>query len=79
MTKVPAYRDIETVEEVLLIDSESSFAEVLRRNGLYRVTDLVRGRDDILRLVSVDLAAPMAELYDGRVGNGRGIAERSNA
>jgi Uma2 family endonuclease len=76
LTKVPGYRDIPTVEEILLIDSESCLAEVLRREGLNWVTELVRGRDEVLRLASVDLAVPMAELYDG-IGMAR--AERSTA
>jgi Uma2 family endonuclease len=78
LTKVPAYRDIETVTEILLIDAESSLAEVLRREGAQWVTELVRGRDSVLRLASVDLAVPMAELYDGIGGDGSGAGERSN-
>jgi Uma2 family endonuclease len=65
LIKVPAYRDIETVQEILLIDSETSVAEVLRRQGEQWITILVRGREAVLRLASVDLAVPMAELYDG--------------
>ncbi len=65
LTKVPAHRDIETVEEILLIDSETSLAEVLRRQGEQWITMLVRGRDAVLRLTSVDVALPMGELYDG--------------
>jgi Uma2 family endonuclease len=76
LTKVPAYRDIATVEEILLIDSESRLAEVLRRQGPHWVTELVRGRADVLRLASVGLAVPMAELYDGIDVDD---AERSNA
>jgi Uma2 family endonuclease len=78
LTKVPAYRDIETVTEILLIDAESSLAEVLRREGAQWVTELVRGRDSVLRLASVDLAVPMAELYDGIGEDGSGAGERSN-
>jgi Uma2 family endonuclease len=65
LTKVPAYRDIETVQEILLIDSETSLAEVLRRQGEQWITLLVRGREAVLRLASVDLAVPMAQLYEG--------------
>ncbi len=78
LTRVPAYRDIETVKEILLINSESSLAEVLRREGPHWVTELVRGRDDVLRLTSVDLVVPMAALYDGIGADGGGIAQRSN-
>jgi Uma2 family endonuclease len=65
LTKVPVYRGIESVEEILLIDSESIYAEVLRRDGDRWITTLVRSRDAVLRLASVDSSVPMAELYDG--------------
>jgi Uma2 family endonuclease len=65
LTKVPVYRGIGSVEEILLIDSESVYAEVLRRKGDQWITALVRGPDAVLRLASVDLAITMAELYDG--------------
>ena len=65
LTKVPVYRGIESVEEILLIDSESEYAEVLRREGSQWITILVRGPDAVLRLASVDLAVGMADLYDG--------------
>jgi Uma2 family endonuclease len=64
-TKLPVYRDIESVKEILLIDSESIYAEILRREGDRWITELVRGRDAILRLSSVDLQIAMAELYEG--------------
>jgi Uma2 family endonuclease len=64
-TKLPVYRDIESVEEILLIDSESIYAEILRREGDRWITELVRGRDAILRLSSVDVQIAMAELYEG--------------
>jgi Uma2 family endonuclease len=64
-TKLPVYRDIESVKEILLIDSESIYAEILRREDDRWITELVRGRDAILRLSSVDLQIAMAELYEG--------------
>ena len=63
-TKVPVYRDIESVNEILLINSESIYAEILRREGDRWITELVRGRDAILHLSSVDLRIAMAELYE---------------
>lgn len=63
--KVPAYRAIDSVREILLIDSESRYAEVLRREGNFWITELVQRADAVLRLVSADLSVPMAELYDG--------------
>jgi Uma2 family endonuclease len=65
LTKVSVYRSIDSVQEILLIDSESVCAEVLRREGSRWITALVRGLDAILRLASTDLSVPMAELYDG--------------
>jgi Uma2 family endonuclease len=65
LTKVPIYRNIESVEEILLIDSESLYAEVLRRDGERWITALVRGPDAVLRLAEIGVAVAMAELYDG--------------
>jgi Uma2 family endonuclease len=62
LTKVPAYRGIASVEEILLIDSESVYAEVLKREGDRWITALVRGPEAVLRLASVDLSVTMAEL-----------------
>ena len=67
-TKVPDYRRIASVQEILLIDSESLFAEVLRRSGEQWVTEIVRGPAGILSLSSVPLSISMAELYEGILG-----------
>jgi Uma2 family endonuclease len=63
--KVPDYRRLPSVQEILLIDSFSLYAEVLRRNGEQWITELVRGPSGILTLDSVPLRISMAELYDG--------------
>jgi Uma2 family endonuclease len=63
--KVPAYRDIGSINEILLIDSESIYAEIFRREGGRWITELVQPRDVTLRLSSVDLQIAMAELDDG--------------
>jgi Uma2 family endonuclease len=63
--KVPAYRTIDSVGEILLIDSESIFAEILRRECDRWFSELVRGTDTILGLSSIDLRIAMAELYEG--------------
>jgi Uma2 family endonuclease len=65
LTKVPVYRSIDSVQEILLIDSESVYAEVLRREGDRWIIALVRGPDAVLHLASTGLAVPMNELYDG--------------
>ncbi len=63
--KLPAYRQIDSVAEILLIDSESVYAELLRRDGDRWITELVQGPAAQLRLSSVELSVGMAELYDG--------------
>ena len=65
LIKVPAYRTIDTVTEILLIDSESIYAEILRRDGDRWITELVRGRASVLGLSSIDLQISMADLYEG--------------
>jgi Uma2 family endonuclease len=62
--KVPDYRRIASVREILLIDSRSIFAEVLRRDGERRLTEIVRGPDATLTLASIGLAVRMADLYE---------------
>ena len=54
--------DIDSLGEILLIDSESIYAEILRREGDCWITELVRARDAILHLSSVDLRIAMSEL-----------------
>ena len=65
LVKVPAYRQIASVEEILLIDSESLYAEILRRDGARWIADLVRGADGALFLATVGLRIGLAELYEG--------------
>jgi Uma2 family endonuclease len=64
-TKVPDYRRIASVQEILLLDSDSIFAEVLRRQGDHWITEIVQGQGASLSLSSVPLTIPMADLYDG--------------
>jgi len=64
-TKVADYRSIPSVEEILLIDSTSIFAEVLRREGDRWITEIVRGPQATLALASIGLTVVMSELYEG--------------
>jgi Uma2 family endonuclease len=63
-TKVPAYREIESVQEILLIDSESAYAEIFRRQGAAWFIEILRGQEADLYLSSLELRLPMAELYE---------------
>jgi hypothetical protein len=53
------------VREILLIDSASIFAEVLRREGDRWITEIVRGLQATLSLASIGLTATMSDLYEG--------------
>jgi Uma2 family endonuclease len=64
-TKVPDYRRIASVHEILLIDSQTVFAEVLRREGDHWITEIVQGPAATLSLTSVPLTVAMADLYEG--------------
>src|SRR5216683_2042147 len=64
-TKVSDYRRIPSVQEILLIDSASIFAEVLRRDGDRWITEIIQGPAATLSLTCVPLTVAMAELYDG--------------
>lgn len=64
-TKVPDYRRIASVQEILLIDSERVFAEVLRRNGERWITEIIEGREAALFLASIALTVTTSDLYEG--------------
>ena len=63
--KIPDYRRIPSVQEILLIDSESAFAEVHRRDGDRWINEIIRGLEATLALNSVPLTISMSELYQG--------------
>jgi Uma2 family endonuclease len=63
--KIPDYRRIPSVQEILLIDSESAFAEVHRREGDRWINEIIRGLEATLALNSVSLTISMSELYEG--------------
>lgn len=64
-TKVADYRRIASVQEILLIDSASVFAEILRRAGEQWITELVQGPEATLTLTSIGLSIAMSDLYEG--------------
>jgi Uma2 family endonuclease len=63
--KASDYRQISSVQEILLIDSTSIFAEVLRREGEQWISEIVQGPAAILSLRSVPLSIAMSEVYEG--------------
>lgn len=63
--KVPVYREIETVQEVLLVGSDARYVELHRRSGGQWIVEILRGPDDAVALTSVGTDIPLAELYDG--------------
>jgi Uma2 family endonuclease len=64
-TKVPDYRRIESVREILLIDSERIFAEALRRGGERWITEIVQDRDAALSLAAIGPTVPLSDLHAG--------------
>jgi Uma2 family endonuclease len=63
--KLPVYRQIDSVQEILLIDSDGTYAEVHRRTGRQWITEILRGPDSVLSLTSVPLEVRFFELYEG--------------
>jgi Uma2 family endonuclease len=64
--KLPAYRQIETVDEVVLIASDDIYAEVHRRAaGPQWVTEILRGGEAVLSLASVPIEIRLSDLYEG--------------
>jgi Uma2 family endonuclease len=67
--KLPAYRRIDSVEEILFLDSDARFAQLHHRHASGWLTDIVDG-DGVLNLQSIGIDIAMSELYDGIVPPG---------
>jgi Uma2 family endonuclease len=63
--KLPVYRQIASVQEILFVASDGLYAELHRRSGEQWITDILRGADARLALASVGIEIPLAELYEG--------------
>jgi Uma2 family endonuclease len=63
--KLPVYRQIATVQEILFIASDGLYAELHRRAGAQWITEILRGGDARLALTSVPVEIPLGELYEG--------------
>jgi Uma2 family endonuclease len=62
--KIPAYRLIPSVQEILALDSTRAVAEILRREGERWITEIIVGRAGTISLASIGLTVVMADLYD---------------
>src|SRR6266700_2130713 len=63
--KLPTYRQISTVQEILFIASDGLYAELHRRAGAQWITEILRGADARLALTSVGIEIALSELYEG--------------
>lgn len=53
------------MQEILLIDSDGIYAELHRRAGAQWITEILRGPDAVLSLISAGMEVRLSELYDG--------------
>jgi Uma2 family endonuclease len=65
--KLPIYRQIDTIEEILLVASDGIYAELHRRSGQQWITEILRGADAMLVLRSVPTEIRLGDLYEGFV------------
>jgi len=63
--KLPAYRQISTVQEIVLIASDGHYAELHRRSGAQWITEILRGADARLALTAIGIEVSFADLYEG--------------
>jgi Uma2 family endonuclease len=63
--KVPVYQRIPSVQEILLVDSDSRYAEIHRRQGEQWVIQIINKPDGTIQLASVGIEILMTELYEG--------------
>jgi len=63
--KLPAYRQIESIQEIVLIASDGMYAELHRRSGQQWIIEILRGADATLSLQSVPIDLPLGDLYEG--------------
>jgi Uma2 family endonuclease len=62
--KLPVYRQIETVQEIVLLDCDGLYAEVHRRAGPQWITESLRGGEAVLSLSSVPIEIRFSDLYE---------------
>jgi Uma2 family endonuclease len=62
--KLPIYRQIESIEEILLVASDGIYAEVHRRSGAQWIIEILRGPDAVINLLSVPVQIGLVALYE---------------
>jgi Uma2 family endonuclease len=62
--KLPVYRQIESIEEILLVASDDVYAELHRRSGAQWIIEILRGPDAIINVTSVPLQIGLSDLYE---------------
>jgi Uma2 family endonuclease len=63
--KLPAYRQLETVQEIALVASDEVYAEVHRRIGAQWISEILRGGGAVLSFASVPIEIRLFGLYEG--------------
>jgi Uma2 family endonuclease len=65
--QMPAYREMPSVREILLVAAVGRHVELHRREGLHWYLDIFPSDGDRIPLTSIGIEIPLAELYDGIV------------
>jgi Uma2 family endonuclease len=65
--KIPAYQQIPSVQEILVVDSGARYAALHRRQGDQWIIQISRGDAGIISLASVGVDIALRELYEGFV------------
>ena len=73
LIKLPVYRQMPTVREILLVHLLGTFVEAHRRAGTTWPTDLLLTMDAVLRLDSVGLDTPLSAIYAGTEAYREGV------
>jgi Uma2 family endonuclease len=63
--KLPAYRPIPTVQEMVLIASDGLYAELHRRSGAQWITEILHGGEAVLALSLVEVEISLSDLDEG--------------
>lgn len=64
-TKVPDYRTISSVKEIMLVSSSSARVEFWRRSGEEWTVGDLEGEEAVLHLDSIGIKLPLAAIYKG--------------